>query len=311
MKCDNTRNGVTIGIPVFNEELFVEAAVRSAAPQCEKLLISDNGSTDRSVIICTALAEEYPNIEFVRQQRNLGAMDNFKFLLDRAETPYFMWLGAHDLIPANYVESLLNSLNSDPTAVLAYGNVSYVDRTGNAAGEYEYFFNPVLAHSHARVRFLGLVRYVHDCSLIYGLFRRNALFAAWADVKCLGSDLLILGNAVLLGRFQYVQTTSFIRRYVRTMDSGTAQLQRIAGPTADTQNASYSEMQRRQFGTALAVTNLGWCRKLKFVFAVRLWLVARFGRFGSGGAGRTFDELLLLLLLVRNSWVHRKPKTCR
>ncbi|MBT8120914.1 MAG: glycosyltransferase, partial [Gammaproteobacteria bacterium] len=40
------KNGLTIGIPVYNEKDRIERAIRSAAPQCEKLIVSDNASSD-------------------------------------------------------------------------------------------------------------------------------------------------------------------------------------------------------------------------------------------------------------------------
>lgn len=84
---------VTIGIPLYNEESYIEEALRAAASQCGSVWVSDNASTDGSAKICEKLIGEYPNVNFVQQPQNMGAVANFKFLLDKAETPLFHVVG--------------------------------------------------------------------------------------------------------------------------------------------------------------------------------------------------------------------------
>lgn len=51
---------------VHNEDVFVERAVRNAAPFCDHILLMDHGSTDATVPILKRLAKELPSAEFHR-----------------------------------------------------------------------------------------------------------------------------------------------------------------------------------------------------------------------------------------------------
>jgi len=287
---DIWRQGVTIGIPLYNEEPHIEAAIRSAAPQCEVLLVSDNCSTDRSADICQALAKEYSNLVFVRHARNQGATNNFQFVMTEAATPYFMWLGAHDLIPPDYVKCLRELIERDSTALLAYCAVTHVDRYGRAISHHDYPFSNQLAEDEPARRFHAIIKYLGDCSLIHGLFRTGDLKSAWLSIQYLwgnqvllarGGDHVLLAKLAVVGRFLYTSSTLFLRRDVHLDDSPAKQLERITGlkKRPSSSLAPYQEMQRSRY--ALAVNefgNRGW-RSSIFCFNVRYWLIVRFGPF--------------------------------
>ena len=89
---------VTIGIPVYNGEDFLEKAVDSLLSQTYEdfeLIISDNASTDRTEEICRRYAAQDPRVKYVRNTENLGAAKNYNQLVDMAKGEYFKW-AAHD-----------------------------------------------------------------------------------------------------------------------------------------------------------------------------------------------------------------------
>ena len=290
-KTDLWRDGVTIGIPVYNEEQFVEAAIRSAVSQCETLLISDNGSTDSSADICKKLSSEFDNIIFVSHAQNLGASKNFEFLLQSANTPFFMWLGAHDLIPNDYVRRLREGLDADTLSVLAYGAARHIDRNGNMVADYEYTQATAFSADEASTRLMAAIQYLDDCSIIHGLFRTSALKNSWLQLHCLGVDHVLLSRTILHGKFSYSPTTFLVRRDVHLEDSAAAQLARITGQLKDTRT-SYLEMQRHQYGLAVnASQTLGWAGVL-YRLRARFWLVHRFGPFGQSRFSSLLDKFL-------------------
>ena len=74
---------VSIGIPVQNGENFLEEAIKSILDQTFsdlELIISDNGSTDRTPDICRKYAKRDKRIRFVRNEENIGASENFNNL---------------------------------------------------------------------------------------------------------------------------------------------------------------------------------------------------------------------------------------
>jgi glycosyltransferase involved in cell wall biosynthesis len=286
-------SGVTIGIPVYNEELFIEATIRSAAPQCEVLLIVDNCSTDNSARVVERLAGEYPNVIFHRHKSNRGAAKNFEFILNEAKTPYFMWLGAHDLIPPKYVWRLKELLDKDRSASLAFGGTTHIDRLGKEVSRYEYTFSDHLAKNHASDRLLAIIKFLHDCSLIHGLFRTASLKAAWGGMEYLKGDHVLLARAILGGKFLYAPETSLFRREVRHTVSDAAQLERISGlKQEDRVRLPATEMQCAQYELAVQESRQMVSGALAFRTGAWFWLVSRFGPFSKRKAERIIEKVV-------------------
>jgi hypothetical protein len=62
------------------------------------VVVSDNGSTDGTYAMAQAYAKRHPHISVYRHEQNMGAANNFKYLLDSCRSEYFMWLAADDVI---------------------------------------------------------------------------------------------------------------------------------------------------------------------------------------------------------------------
>ena len=110
----NHKPKVTIGMPVYNGEKFLYNSLKSLISQSFsnfELLISDNASTDRTSKICEEFARKDQRIKYFRQAENIGPWRNFKFLLDKADTEYFMWSAADDIRSDNFIELNYEFLN--------------------------------------------------------------------------------------------------------------------------------------------------------------------------------------------------------
>lgn len=272
------KKGVTIGIPLYNEELFIEIAIQSAAPQCETVLISDNCSTDKSEEICKRLAKTYPNISYVRHPKNLGAANNFEYLLKSAETEFFMWLGAHDCIPSNYVQLLRQRLESDSMAMMSYGAAQNIDRNGKNISFYNYFYAAQLMKDQPHLRLMAIVKYLHDCSLIHGLFVTEKLKTIWGDFNFLGGDHVLLAKASIIGKLLYEPNTFLYRRSVHLNDNPSSQLTRIRGVS---QNVELKKTQMQKVQYSLVCEEAKKLNKGSFFYTTEahFWLASRFGCF--------------------------------
>lgn len=287
--------GVTIGIPVYNEERFVEAAVRSAADQCQALIVADNRSTDRSAEICRRLAKEYPHLQFTGHSANLGAANNFKFVLERATTPYFMWLGAHDLIEPGYVKELKDALEATPTASLAFGPVSHIGLDGDKGSRYEYPYRHLLRDTQAPLRLLAIIRHLSDCSLIHGVFRTEPLKAVWTDeYRYLCSDHVLLARAAIAGEMVYSPGARFLRRAVHATPSNEQQLERITGAAGEV--ADFRPMTQNLYALAVQQSQrYGTLRAWTYRFAARRALATRWGVARNALAPRVLERILRTL----------------
>ncbi len=270
-------NQVTIGIPLYNEEKYIEAAVRSAVNQCSKLIISDNCSTDSSENICRQLSKEFPNISYIKQPENLGAVGNFKYLLDSVETKYFMWLGAHDAIPQDYVIKLLMTLESEGNAVLAYGNSLHIDTNNQPIRLYEYDFAKELISNNPKSRLLAIISQLDDCSMIHGLFVTKVLQQSWGDINYLGGDHVLLAKIALLGKMILNPQTQLYRRQVHINDDLKKQLIRIKGNSG----SHFTSVRKQQMQKVLAGLAKKYSRGLLNLYFLKsyYYLVIRFGNF--------------------------------
>jgi glycosyltransferase involved in cell wall biosynthesis len=124
---------VTIGVPVYNGEDYLALALDSLLSQTYanvRVIISDNCSTDHTADICREYAARDRRVELLQQPENVGMLRNFNYLLERADTPFFLWASHDDLWSENYVERLRAALTDAPDAVLACGDVQEVNEEG-------------------------------------------------------------------------------------------------------------------------------------------------------------------------------------
>ena len=79
---------LSIGMPVYNGELFIERAIESILAQTFtdfELIISDNASTDSTQEICQNFSKKDDRIRIFKQEKNIGVHRNFYFLLSQAK----------------------------------------------------------------------------------------------------------------------------------------------------------------------------------------------------------------------------------
>ena len=123
---------ISIGMPVFNGEAFIEHAISSLRKQTEQsweLIISDNDSSDRTGAICQALAVSDPRIRYIRQAQNLGAARNFEFVFRESSADYFMWAAADDIWDSQWLEHLSQAAFENPGCCV-FGELRHIDEFG-------------------------------------------------------------------------------------------------------------------------------------------------------------------------------------
>ena len=100
---------VSVIIPVYNNEKFVEACVRSLMVQtCRDLeiIVINDGSTDKSGEILERLAKEDGRIRLY-SQRNAGVAAARNKGLDEMTGDYLTFVDGDDYVSADYIEKLL------------------------------------------------------------------------------------------------------------------------------------------------------------------------------------------------------------
>ncbi len=169
---------VSIGMPVYNGELFIRSALESLLAQTYtdfELIISDNASTDDTATICRDYASKDARIRYVRQAENRGAAANFQFVLDEAVGEYFMWAAADDCWSPDWLKEVTIAMN-DREYSCAIGNIAYIDEFDvQIYGDTSRggFLTEFPALEGLKSAFLRVIKYflMRNDMLAYGLFR--------------------------------------------------------------------------------------------------------------------------------------------
>ncbi len=214
---------VTIGIPVFNGEKYLEEAIRSALGQTRddlEVVVSDNASTDRTADICNDYALADPRLRYFRQARNFGAAPNYNFTFSQARGRFFKWLAHDDRITSTYVAKTSRVLEGRPDAVLCHSVVSYIDANGAPIGLYNTKLSLADIPSTSE-RFAQMVLRSHSCVDFFGMWRKSALEGSLRHGTFHGADRALLAQMSLRGRMvqipaPLVQMREHESRYTRS-----------------------------------------------------------------------------------------------
>ena len=292
-------NGVTIGIPVFNEELRIERAVRCAAPQCDRLIVADNASSDGTQAVCRRLQREFPNMDYVRHGYNMGALENWHFILEATETPFFMTLGSHDYIDGDFIETLLRVLVSDDSVVLAAGGLSPQNEMNSHEVSVFNAWQAGLQEDAAdRVRSLLFDR-AHLAWAIYGLFRTEAYKACFTrDLPPYGIDVVFLAKIAMRGKIAILADAQYHAWTRNKGDETSGYVERILGRK---ENSGNQLTMRNTLRVALfdILSTAEAPSGILSALALRFQTMVRFGTFKRTGGDIPYYALYLPVKIVR------------
>ena len=188
---------VSIGMPVYNGEKFIRRALDSLLDQTFtdfELIISDNASTDETRQICLEYAARDERIRYYRNEVKIEPIPNFNRALNYASGQYFMWAAHDDRWASSFVSCLVQSLDVNPQAVLAFCRFVDIDEDGRVTQTFKTNWADVFSRSkfwQFASMTLSDELTAHKAVHIYGLMRRDAL------LECGG--MVILPNATYAG----------------------------------------------------------------------------------------------------------------
>jgi len=218
-----------IGLPVYNGETFLPAALESLLAQSFKdfeVVISDNSSTDATGDICQAFARMDPRFRYTRCERNIGAGPNFNRVFSFCRSPLFKWMAHDDMLAPLALEQMVRALERDPKSVLAHsvlrlvdegGRVLTVDGDGRLLDTHGRPFHRLEpAHLAERggpaERFGEALRHMNWCTAIFGIMRADALARTHLHGSYYEADRVLLAEMALLGRFIQLDEQLMIKR---------------------------------------------------------------------------------------------------
>ena len=209
---------VTIGIPVFNEARFLEAALASLLNQDYpniEFIIYDNASTDETPDICQQAAARDDRVRVTRANANEGSSVNFMRCLDAAKGEMFMWAGGHDLWSENVVSECVAALQAHPGAVVAVPESRWIDASSVTFGTRTGLLDTRGMDPLARI-FTLLWANMHP---VYGVMRTSVLRSSEPSLDFSGADLVLLARLILKGDFVPARNALWSRRQTRTCET--------------------------------------------------------------------------------------------
>lgn len=105
---------VSVIIPVYNVERYLEACLKSVKKQTYKnleVILSDDGSSDASSGICDRFAEEDSRFMVIHQQ-NKGAASARNHALDQMSGEYACFVDSDDYVDPDYIKALVTALET-------------------------------------------------------------------------------------------------------------------------------------------------------------------------------------------------------
>ncbi len=136
---------VDVLIPVFNAEATVESAIASIQAQTVRdirIIVIDDGSTDRSPEILARLAAVDARVEVVRQP-NGGIVDALNTGLALCTAPFVARHDADDLAAPDRFAQQLDYLYAYPDCIAVDGYYWIIDGAGRRTGAQAFAYGPV------------------------------------------------------------------------------------------------------------------------------------------------------------------------
>ncbi len=161
---------IDILMATYNGEKYVEEQVKSILNQSYKninLIISDDGSNDRTREILKKLANQDERIKLHFQELNIGVISNFEFLMNQVTSEIFMFSDQDDIWKEFKVEHSLKKLLED-NAELIHTDLEVVDQDLNLIAESFWklkgFYNKIIKYNNFDALYLN--NFITGCTMM-------------------------------------------------------------------------------------------------------------------------------------------------
>jgi glycosyltransferase involved in cell wall biosynthesis len=215
----------SVGVPIFNEATHLASALGSLLAQDYpniEIMVSDNGSTDRTQEICLDYAEREVRLKYHRQSENRGAAFNSNQIVERSSGEYFLRASSHDTWSPGYISVCVAELGRRLNAVIAFGSTEWISESG-APYPKETGWTDMRGMSALERFFTQLWGNMHP---IMGLARIDAVRRALPFADMAAADLAFLLEMPLLGEFIHAPGGTWYRRETRGPQSYRERMQR-------------------------------------------------------------------------------------
>jgi hypothetical protein len=159
----------------------------------------------------------------MRQEKNQGPLNNFKFLLDQADCEYFVWFACDDILCPEFLETATRNLDTHSDIAMSFSTIVNIDTYGAVIREY-----PTLSSLSGGPNWKTITRYIlapealGKANLFYSPARLEVFREAWevsapAD-DIWGSDMVLVAATVGRAGVLVDRKVLFKKRFCRDDD---------------------------------------------------------------------------------------------
>jgi GT2 family glycosyltransferase len=102
-------------------EKFLPAVSQSIYPNLQ-IIVGDNASSDNSI---SFVAEKYPGIRIIQNDRNYGFAEGYNKILQQVEADYFILLNSDVEVPPNWIQPVIRLMETDPLIAAAQPKIKW------------------------------------------------------------------------------------------------------------------------------------------------------------------------------------------
>lgn len=206
---------VSIGLPVFNGERYLAAALDSILAQTHgdfELLVSDNASTDATREIGERYALLDRRVRYLRNEINVGAAANLNQVVRLTSGEYFKWAAHDDVLAPEFLEACLEAHGRQGDLSIAMSRVTIVDESGSIVEPGTEGVLRSIDMPSPAARFRRVMSDARNYRFIWGLvprslLERTALFRGYPE-----EDFVVIAQLALLGKLVLVPRDLFLLR---------------------------------------------------------------------------------------------------
>jgi len=128
---------ISVVIPVYNVEDYVENAIRSITEQTYKnieIIVVDDYSSDNTLEIVTAVSEKDERVKVFKNKSNLGIAETLNYAISKSNGKYIARMDGDDLCDNDRIMVQYNYLQNNKWCDLVGTSVKLIDKNGEFLG---------------------------------------------------------------------------------------------------------------------------------------------------------------------------------
>ena len=207
------RPAVTFGMNCYKAERWIGTALDSLLAQTFtdfEIVVSDNGSPDRTVEIARQYAARDPRVRVLTSDHNMGVSANVNKAFANGRGEFHCWASATDAYHPRFLEGCMELLLADPTvALVSTRRRVFADDPSKSEADDRDF--PGASHDAAE-RITDIVTQFDDGFAFRGVWRRSMIEPFMPCSPRFGQDMVMVVQAATLGRVVHLPKNYYYER---------------------------------------------------------------------------------------------------